>query len=84
MQTYIAYRRVSTGSQHNGIEAQQSAIDTLLHMVERYWRPIQNRSLVERMSGEPQKAIKHCKRLVPLFWSSQAGRQPSRLLHCSV
>ena len=64
MTTYIAYRRTSTGSQNNGLEAQQNAINAFIEaqggeIVESY---------VEQVSGrknereELNKAIKACKK----------------------
>ena len=64
MTKYIAYRRTSTGSQNNGLEAQQNAINAF---IDTHGGEITD-SYVEQVSGrknereELNKAIKACKK----------------------
>ena len=81
MQTYIAYRRVSTGSQHNGIEAQQSAIDSFIaayggEVLETYTEQVSGR---KNEREELQKAIKHCKKTGATLLVSKLDRLSRRV-----
>lgn len=64
MTKYIAYKRTSTGSQHNGIEAQEKAIEAFIssqggEILETYTEQVSGRK-DER--EELQKALKACKK----------------------
>ena len=64
MTKYIAYKRTSTGSQHNGLEAQEKAIEAFISsqggdIVETYTEQVSGRK-DERV--ELQKALKACKK----------------------
>ena len=81
MTKYIAYKRTSTGSQHNGLEAQEVAIKAF---IEAHGGEIVE-SFTEQVSGrkndreELQKAIKACKKHKATLLVSKLDRLSRRV-----